>query len=429
MFIMKKFHVIFKPRYLYVVTSFVVSVMIISCSGPFADQYSKSFNMMIKNNTEQMRSDEVITLDIADIKSTHSDFNADAVIVLHADKELPSQINDLDRDGSGDKLVFLTDMKPGEHQSIVVRYNPEGEKQRSYIKRTQAELSHKFGGKFVNRVYEGGTFKNVKELHVPPEHTDHSWFIRYEGPGWESDKVGYRFYLDWRNATDIFGKKTHNMVLQNVGQDGFSSYHEMSEWGQDILKVGESLGIGSVGIWHNNKANRVAVTDSIYSVITANGPIQSSVRTKYYGWKMDNFTTDLTVDLSINAGSRETQCSLSLSQKPENICTGIVKEDSVDILKSDGQNGWQYFATYGKQSLAGDSLGMAILYKSQDLINFEEDEFSNVLVLKPTSGKLDYYFLAAWEQELDGLKNKKEFSKYLEEAIEKLNNPVEVTLN
>ena len=81
-----------------------------------------------------MRSDEVITLDIADIKSTHSDFNADAVIVLQADKELPSQINDLDRDGSGDKLVFLTDMKPGEHQSVVVRYNPEGKKQRSYTK-------------------------------------------------------------------------------------------------------------------------------------------------------------------------------------------------------------------------------------------------------------------------------------------------------
>ena len=86
-------------------------------------------------------------------------------------------------------------------------------------------------------------------LRVPPEHTDHSWFIRYEGPGWESDLVGYRFYLDWRNATDIFGKKDHRYgACKDVGQDGFDSYHEPADWGMDVLKVGESLGIGALGL-------------------------------------------------------------------------------------------------------------------------------------------------------------------------------------
>jgi len=404
------------------------SLLIVSCAGPFSGEYPKSFKVILKNDAEIPRQDEIITLDIANIKSEYADFNPDAIIVLNNDAELPSQVNDFNGDGEEDQVVFLTNMKPGEQQNITLRYNPDGKKERTYKKRTQAELSHKFGGKFVNRVYEGGTFKNVQELHVPPEHTDHSWYIRYEGPGWESDKVGYRFYLDWRNATDIFGKKTHDMVLQDVGQDGFDSYHEMSDWGQDILKVGESLGIGSVGMWLDNKANRVAKTDSVYCKITENGPIQSSIRTIYYGWQLGDYKTDLTVDLSINAGSRETLCNLSLTNQAENICTGIVKHDSVEIIKSDNASEWQYFATYGKQSLAGDSLGMAILYNKNDLIQLTEDDLSHVIVLDPANGSLKYYFLAAWENEIDGLRTESEFETYLENMIGRLNSAVNVEI-
>lgn len=71
-----------------------------------------------------------------------------------------------------------------------------------------AEISVKDDGKWENRKYIGGTaFKNVQTLKLAKEHTDHSFDIRYEGPGWESNKVGYRLYLDWRNAIDIFGKR------------------------------------------------------------------------------------------------------------------------------------------------------------------------------------------------------------------------------
>ena len=98
------------------------------------------------------------------------------------------------------------------------------------VKRTLAEISHKVNGNWEENKYIGGEWQNVSILKVPQEHTDHSEYIRYEGPGWESDKVGYRFYLDWRNAVDIFGKKTNDMVLQEVGLDGFSSYHEPADW-------------------------------------------------------------------------------------------------------------------------------------------------------------------------------------------------------
>ncbi len=368
--------------------------------------------------------DEAIILNVEELKAKASDFNPNAFVVFSEGIELASQANDLNGDSNPDQIVVITDFKAGEKKKVTIQYAKTGMKSREYLKRTQAELSIKVGGKFVDRKYEGGKFQNVQFLRVPPEHTDHSEFIRYEGPGWESDKVGYRFYLDWRNASDIYGKKAPDMVLQNVGLDGFDSYHEMSDWGMDILKVGESLGIGSIAMWNDGKANRVAITDSVISEIVLNGNLESLIRTKYFGWKVGDGIFNLNSELSIFAGSRMTKHDLQIEGNPENLCTGIVKHPDAQLIQSEENEGWAYLANYGKQSLAEDQLGMAILFKQKDLIEITEDEYSHVVVLKPEGGKLTYYFLAAWEKEPNGIKTKEEFVNYLNETVQKLDKPV-----
>ncbi|MFK7983943.1 MAG: DUF4861 domain-containing protein [Saprospiraceae bacterium] len=340
---------------------------------------------------------------------------------------IPFQENDLDGNGTTDEIALLVDMAANEEKQIQLVALAEGEAPPSFKKRTQAELSHKINGKWKEKEYLEGEFKNVNYLRVPPEHTDHSWFIRYEGPGWESDLVGYRFYLDWRNATDIFGKKTKEMVLQKVGQDGFDSYHEPADWGMDVLKVGSSLGIGSLGFWTGDMAERVAKTDSITSRVVLNGPIESKVQTNYYGWNTGNHTTNVRSNLSIHAGSRLTKHDIVLSQSLPNLCTGIVKHDNGNYVKH--ENGeWAYIATWGKQSLADDYMGMAVLYKKKDVLEITEDKHSHIVVLKPTNKKLTYYFLAAWEQEPNALKTQEAFIKYLNEIVAELDMPLTVNL-
>ncbi|MCB0639573.1 MAG: DUF4861 family protein, partial [Lewinella sp.] len=290
-----------------------------------------------------------------------------------------------------------------------------------------AELSHKVNGSWNEREYEGGEFRNVDSLRVPPEHTDHSWYIRYEGPGWESDLVGYRFYLDWRNATDIFGKITTDMVLQGVGQDGFDSYHEPGPWGMDILKVGESLGVGSLGTWMGDHALRVETTDSVTCAIVENGDLQSLIRTRYYGWQAGEVTTDVVSELSIQAGSRLTRHDVTLSVPLDNLCTGIVKLENTKLLQStDGE--WGYLATWGPQSLANDLLGMAVIFRTADLVEITEDAHSQVVVLRPSQGKLTYYFGAAWEQEPNGITTEAAFTDYLNQLTEAMAQPAQVNL-
>ena len=402
----------------------LIGLVIISCDN------ANEIGIIVKNNTHLLLEDALIEIPVADLKAKSVDFNEKAVQVYHHDKEIPYQLDDRDFDGQVDMLVLVMDLQPDEEAMITVITAQNVEIEQSFTKRTQAEVSHKVGGKFEDKKYIGGEFKNVSLVRVPDKHTDHDTYFRYEGPGWESDKVGYRFYLDRRNATDIFGKKTTDMVLQNVGQDGFDSYHEMADWGLDVLKVGSTLGIGSIAMWQNDKVYMVSKTDSIICAIVANGPVFSMIETSYYGWDVGDGKYDLLSQLSIASGDRKTRHDIEIRGEAANICTGLVKHDKGQLMESDSDGEWQYLATYGAQSLAGDDdqLGMAVLYKKSDLIERVDDGQSHIVVLKPEQGKLRYYFLAAWEQEPEGINDPAQFREYLEREITKLEKPMSVKL-
>jgi hypothetical protein len=390
-------------------------------------QYPELVSFSINNPTEMVRKDVSVFLKTEDIKKKQANFNETACLIWSGEAELPSQTCDINDDGTLDGIMFSVDLAANENKKLSVRFNPEGETTREYTKRTQAEISNKVGGKWEKGKYIGGEFENVSYVKLPPDFTDHSYYIRYEGPGWESDKVGYRFYLDWRNATDIFGKKVTDMVLQNVGQDGYDSYHEPADWGMDILKVGESLGIGSVAMWEDGKANRVAETSEVDCKIVENGAVYSQIRTRYMGWKIGAGEYDLISDLSITAGSRMTKHQLEITGDAQNLCSGMAKHPETEYIQSDmDKGGWAYIALWGKQSLAGDNLGTAVLFNTKQLMEINEDQLNHVVVLKPDQNKVTYYFAAAWEQEPNGITTKEGFQKYLDQSVEELNKPVKV---
>lgn len=288
--------------------------------------------------------------------------------------------------------------------------------------KTYAEISAKTDGKWEGRKYKGGTvFKNVDRLKLAPEHTDHSFDIRYEGPGWENNRIGYRLYLDWRNAIDIFGKKTSENILPIVGQDGFDSYHNMSDWGADILKAGKGIGIGSIDRYLNNEKLHFREVDSTIATV-ANKSNESTVKVNYYGWKTASDKIDFVSELTIKPDQLYTQHTIKVSQAIKGICTGIVKQKTAELLKKESKNKkWAYLATYGEQSLVPDKLGMAIFYEISTIENIADTDLDYLLVFKPTTKAVTFYLLGAWEQEVNGIKTKEEFAQYLDKQLEVLN--------
>ncbi len=387
--------------------------------------YYKSITIEVSNDLEIPLTDALIKIELKKLKK-YADFNEKAFIVYYGKEEVPSQLY-----GSKNAaILFIADFAPSGKKKFEIKYLTEGKICKNYPARTYAELAMKFDAVYKDKKFTSDHFENFSKVVVPEIHTDHDALFKYEGPGWESEKVGYRFYLDWRNATDIFGKKVSKLVLSEVGVNDVTaqddSYHEMQDWGMDVFKVGNTLGIGSIGMVDDGKISRVEKTEKVVCKITEKGPLLAEVKTTYKGWLIGDKKHDICVRNSISAGSRITSTLVKTSDNTENITTGFAKHEDTEYITSDYPSGWQYIALYGKQSLSGDNLGIVLFYEKSALLEKDEDEINYFVSLKPANNIVEYKYAAAWEQEKDGVKSKEEFKKYIEAEIEKLNNPLNI---
>ncbi len=332
----------------------------------------------------------------------------------------PTQLLDDDGDGSPDALVFLADLGAAATHSYLVDRRASA----SVVPpRAHAEVSIKEGGAWQEKKYVGGTFRSVRQVTMPPQSSDHNEYLRYEGPGIESDQVGYRVYLDWRNGFDIFGKKTSAMVLPGVGLDGYESYHQMADWGADILKVGQTLGMGGFGYWDGTKAVLVSDVAERSTTTKSDGPIHASFDLDYKGWKTGAATVDLHATLSMQAGSPMVDVTLMTSAPLDNLAVGLVTHPDAEVMVGDLDvtgEAWSYLATFGRQTLfEGDHLGMVLLFRKTDLVEQTKDDGSQVLVLRPRGRELSYAFGALWSGQKGGVRTREELQAFLKAEVER----------
>lgn len=389
----------------------------------------KKVEISLTNTATIQLNDFSIKLNFDELKSENCGLNENNYVITEGETIIPSQLFNA---GNKTKLIFNVNLNAKETKVITLVYG-EDVKQPEYKTRVHAELSMKPTEVYYEKRFRGSEFKNVKRIKVPSIHTDHDALFRYEGPGWESELIGYRFYLDWRNTTDIFGKKTNKLLLSTVGVHDTvakdDSYHSMQDWGMDIFKVGKTLGIGSIAMFANNNVNMVSKTDSVWCEITSTGPVRAEIKTEYYGWLVGDKKYNLDSKLSICAGSKLTKVDLEIKDT-DNMTTGLAKHPNTEMFESKGVGKWNYIALYGKQSLAGeeDKLGIALFYKESQKSEVTEDSLNYLVKLKPADGKVTYYFTASWEQEINGAKNIEEFKNYLDETLIRLENPVTINI-
>ena len=288
---------------------------------------------------------------------------------------------------------------------------------------TYAELSKKTKGYWEDTLFKGDTFKNITSFKSPKQLTDHSYYLRYEGPGWENQQVGYRIYLDWRNAIDIFGKKVSDMILKQVGTDNYDSYHEDAPWGQDILKVGNALGIGSYGRYNNGTTHHFKNVKTTKAKII-NKELYSSVIIDYKGWETDGFKTNLKSTISIDNEDVTFKVQLKSSDPIDGLSTGIKVFKQAPIFSKKGTK-WAYIATYGPQTLVNDSqqLGMVIFYRLDQLKELKKTKDDHLIIFKDGTVNAEYYAGAAWDQQLNGIKTKAEFESFVNRKLNQLDNP------
>lgn len=264
-----------------------------------------------------------------------------------------------------------------------------------------------------------GQYVRVNEYKVPPEHSIGDGTIAYEGPGIESDKVAYRLYLDERSVLDIFGKKTSDPVLQNVGRG--DDYHTMSDWGMDILKVGNSLGAGGLGVYENVKMRMVGPAENLSVKVSDDTQDSASFIVKHEGLKSESGTFNLETQYSMTGNSRLLSIHAQSNGDSPALTAGLVKHPGTDRIYSDGRpdSSWAFIATYGVQTLVDDQLGLAVFYQPATVTEVLDDGVTLGVIFKKEEA-IHYKVAAAWAGEPNGIVNIDEFRTYLKSELERL---------
>ena len=250
--------------------------------------------------------------------------------------------------------------------------------------------------------------------------------LQMEGPTWENERVAFRNYFDQRNGMDIFGKRVHQMVLDQVGAPGEPSYHDLQEWGQDILKVGNSLGAGAIALQIGDSLYRIAPGSNGTASILYEGPLQSAVRLEFTDWKVRDRVYHVTHDITIQSGTRYYASSVSVDGLigDENLVTGIVNMDSDSLYSFSGQNEVA-FGTFDDQAYSGEKLGMAIALNKQDLIQSfaTPDSGAGITQTYGVSMKIknaapvNFRFYACWEYEDKAFSSYEGFANFIQSDL------------
>jgi Domain of unknown function (DUF4861) len=384
--------------------------------------FSQTQNLKVENTSSVPLQDVTIEIPVQQLNLPLGIYESAVQGQGAAPLEIVSNIH-----GKQIALIPVAKLHSGEKLGIQIRPGTAD----AYPKRTYAELSHKEGNSYVAGTKYGGDYFWVKpnQIMLPGTFRNHSYYLKYEGPGWENDKVSFRFYLDDRNIIDVNGKKTSSIVLPAVGVDNFDSYHKMALWGMDNMRVGKALGLGTVASWDGTKTRHVDTRDSTFCAVVADGKLRSQIKTVYYGWETDKAKSTLTSLISLDGGSRASKVELLLANPGIQLATGIIKDKTAEYISPEKTDGdWTYIATFGKQSLNDDNQGLAVFARKSQIEKITTDELNYVIVFKPQSTQVEYYIMPTWELDKEPVVTKNDFLKCIDQVLNRLNNPVKIKI-
>ncbi|TAJ11498.1 DUF4861 domain-containing protein [Marinilabiliaceae bacterium JC017] len=339
------------------------------------------------------------------------------VIALDAKGEaLPTQNDDVDGDGKWDELVFLTNIDANARQEVSFRLAEAGELDH-FPKRTNIRFGYK--NEPCEEVVDDPRFKTNDSPSI-------FGYYQMEGPTWENDVVGFRNYYDARNGIDIFGKKTTAMALDSAGIRG-QNYHQMDEWGMDVLKVGNSLGAGGLALQVGDSIYRIGPCEVGRYRFICEGPVRAMLELTFKGFKVQDRSYNITHRLSIYAGDQfyRSQVWIEGLQGDEQLVTGIVDKHDLSYLV-DESGDYLVYATHGHQAYTHECLGLALLVKKADFVAYKaapkEGEGileTHLLKLKPQQ-PTEFAFVVGWEYRNKKFSDKDFFMDVCKKCVNKL---------
>lgn len=394
--------------------------------GMAANAETKTMKIGLANTLNVKRSDVPVVISLKDIP-----FNVVDAVVKDGDREVPSQIDDLDRNLRNDELAFVIDMEAKGKKTLTVELYSDKQTERNYPRRTYGDMIVRdFKTKKKNK------FPGYIHSLSAPEGVDVFHLLHHHGADFESELVAYRVYFDERQTYDLYGKYNKQLELQT------SQFYPDDEqlaagYGDDVLWAGQTVGLGALRGWDGQKPTMVSPVKSRGQRMVASGPVRTIVELTDEGWQLGGQTFNLRQNVIIYAGHRDCEVQVYQDTPAEGVqfATGVINlnekmySDHKGLVGDWGGN-WPNGA---KDSIAGKPkivVGLAVNVPEKYVISEpanQKDQFLYTLGMKG-SDRLTYNMAFTCDKETFGFKDAKEWFAWMKQWKKELDNPVKVTV-
>ena len=120
------------------INNFIITTLLIGCcSLPLnAQKQEKSLTIEVSNNWEHAKTDAAVVINLQKLKVG---FKIKSAVVTEENIEIPSQLDDMDRDHKMDELVFVTDLPAQGKKTFKVMLSSE-KSPKTYPARVYSEM-------------------------------------------------------------------------------------------------------------------------------------------------------------------------------------------------------------------------------------------------------------------------------------------------
>ena len=351
-------------------------------------------------------------------------------IVTEGQKEIPCQLDDLDQDGTFDELCFLADLKSKENATYQVTFAPEGEP-RTYPARVYAEMLIR-----NDKVKEKNKHNNFIESITARGDCANSYNIQHHhGVDFESELNGIRIYFDQRQTIDLYGKYQKRLELEAT--QFYTSKEQKAEgYGDDVLWVGNTFGLGAFRGWDGQQPTMIAPVRSRTQRVISYGPLRTIVEVFDRGWKADKdkAALNMTIRYTQYAGHRDTDVDVFFDKNVAGytFSTGIINvKDSEEFSDKKGLRAcWGCdWPSSDHENFKPETVGLGIWIPRQYIKSEEPSNKDNyAFVLQTDDNHLSYKIIYCSDNETFGYHSAQEWFGFLQnwKALE-IEQPVKIT--
>lgn len=376
-----------------------------------------TFHIRITNSWDIEKKGEPIVFKLQDFGV---DFSIRSSKVYIEGKEIASQLDDLNGDGILDELVFIVDIPSKTTQNIQLEFS-SAEIPNTYCSKVYAEM-------LLSN--PSGEHIPIQSLTIPTSSLVYN-HLHHHGPAFESELVAYRIYFDKKQTVDIYGK--FNKQLEIERSQFYPTDEQLQQgFGDDVLLVGNSCGLGTLKGWNGKQATHIENARAFTETIRAYGPIRTVVDIISHDWHYQNSILQMNIRYILYAGHRDCEVQVSFNEPLDKklFCTGLLQiKDSYFYSNHRGCMAlWgTHWPVNDTIKYAKETVGLAISLPEEIVYGETEDSVNHLYVIKPNHiTSFTYHVVFTSKKETFGFIDEKEWFRYVSQWDKQLKQTIQI---